>query len=149
MMLLKPHQNVTFEFSRKHEHKVAIFSGVFSFHRNDMLCEVLLQFLFNVSTYCTVLFTCSQLKQSLTKKSPLPCICVSLKVIFAVLSSLTFLRSSLELSWLVVLEDDVADVTTGLFTGIFLCPDIISLSTEGTKSLCEIPLWPGPLFAER
>ena len=72
----------------------------------------------------------------------LPCICVSLKLVFVVLSTVTFLWNSLELSWLVVLEDDVADVTTGLFTGIFLCPDIpvISLSTDGTKSLFELTL---------
>ena len=88
-----------------------------------------------------VLVACSQCKQSLTYKFFLPCICVTLKLIFAVLSTPAFeLWNSLELSWLVGLEDDVADATTGLFTSIFLCPDIISLSTVSTKSLLETTL---------
>ena len=88
-----------------------------------------------------VLVACSKCKQSLTYKFLLPCICVSLKLIFAVLSTPAFeLWNSLELSWLVGLEDDVADATTGLFISIFLCPDIISLSPVGTKSLLETTL---------
>lgn len=111
-----------------------------------MLCQVILQFcLIYTCTFwakkmqfnCAILVTCSQCEQPLTNKIPLPCICVSLKLIVAVLSTVTFLWNSLELSWLVGLEDDVADVTTGLFSGTFLCPDIISLFTDGTKSLFE------------
>ena len=90
------------------------------------------------STYYNVLVTYSQCKQSLTYKFLLPCISVSLQLIFAVLSIPAFeLWNSLELSWFVGLEDDVADATTGLFTSIFFGPDIISLSTDGTKSLLE------------
>lgn len=92
------------------------------------------------STYYIVLVTSSQSKQSLTNKIPLPCICVSLKLNFAALTTPTFLWNSLELSWLVDLEDDVADATTGLFTSIFLCPDIISVATDGTKSLLQTTL---------
>lgn len=92
------------------------------------------------STYYNVLVTSSQCKQSLTNKIPLPCICVSLKLNFAALTTSTFLWNSLELSWLVDLEDDVADATTGLFTSIFLCPDIISVATDGTKSLLQTTL---------
>lgn len=68
----------------------------------------------------------------------------SLDLNFDMSSILTSLCTSVDISWLLLSDEDVADVTTGLFT--ILCSDNWS-SSKGTGFVCEMLLGAGSLFS--